>query len=185
MLIAVLGLNGSGKDSVADRIAEKYSFKKISLSDIVREEAKSRGLDPRDRDNLNAVSEELRKKEGPDYLMKRVLKGYSGGNLVLSSFRHPSEVELVKANKGIVVKVTAGQKVRFERVSKRFKLGGAHGTDSFEDFVRKEERELKNPDPDRMQIAQCLALSDYEIDNSGSFGELYKKIDLFMESINR
>ena len=45
MLIAVTGLNGSGKDTVANYFKEKYGFNHISLSDIVREIVKEKGLD--------------------------------------------------------------------------------------------------------------------------------------------
>lgn len=178
MIIGVVGLNGSGKDTVAEYIASKLSCKVISLSDIVREETRLRGLDSSKRDNLNFVSESLRKTQGADYLIKRALKDFvSDENLVLSSFRHPSEIIFLKSKKGVVVRVDADVRTRYERtVSRKRDVG-----DSFEDFIKKENRELFNVDKDRMQIAECLKMADFIIDNNGSLDFLFSQIDSLLK----
>ena len=53
MLIAITGLNGSGKDTVADYIKEKYGYKHISLSSLVNKLTIEQGKDIRKRDDLN------------------------------------------------------------------------------------------------------------------------------------
>ncbi len=183
MLIAVIGLNGSGKDTVADYISEKYNFEKISLSSIVREEVVKAGLDPLNRDNMNQISEGLRKKDGSDYLMQRVIKKYSQGkNFVLSSFRHPSEIDVVKNNGGVVIRVDVDLKTRYLRTIQRVKNDPtAHGDiGTFEEFVAKQERELSNPDNDKMQINEVMKMSDYIIDNNSTLEDLNKKVNNLM-----
>jgi len=180
MLIGVIGLNSSGKDEVADHISKNYGFRKCSLSDIVREETTKQGLDPASRDNLNKVAEDLRKIKGPDFLAKRSIKNYSKEQkLVLSSFRHPTEIDRVKEKGGIIIQVKVDINTRYARSKLRERDIG----DTFEQFKSKEERELVHPDKDRMQIAQVLEKTDYLIDNNASLEELYEKVDELMQKL--
>ncbi len=180
MLIGIIGLNGCGKDTAADYIALKLSCKKVSLSDIVRKEVSLHGLDSSNRDDLNLVSESLRKTQGPDYLVKRALKDFApNDNLVLSSFRHPLEITLLKSKKGVIIRIDANQKTRYERTRLRLRDVG----DSFEKFIEKENRELSNPDPEKMQIAKCLKMADFVIDNNDSRDSLFSKIDSLIKKL--
>jgi len=187
MLIGVIGLNGSGKDTVASYLKDKYGFEWISLGEVVRDEVRKAGLDPLSRDNMNFVTEGLRKKEGPDYLVKRIIPLLEKTpRLVLSSFRHPSEIVLVKKNKGIVIRVDADLRVRYERTVARVKANPSlHGdAGSFEEFKLKQERELSNPDPLKMQMAEVMKTADYVIDNNNSPENLFSRIDLLMKKIS-
>ena len=76
MLIAITGLNGSGKDTVADYIKEKYGYKHISLSSLVNKLTIEQGKDIRKRDDLNFVADSQRKKDGSAFLAKQALKDY-------------------------------------------------------------------------------------------------------------
>jgi dephospho-CoA kinase len=183
MLIAVIGLNGSGKDTVAEYISKKYGYKHISLSNIVREIVQEQGKNPSDRNNLNFVADEQRKLIGPDFLAKRALVNYSlKDKLVLSSFRHPSEICVVKENKGVVLRIDVPLEVRFKRTLVRKQNNPLdHGSINFDDFVEKEKKELSNPDKDKMQINEVMKLADFIIKNDSTLASLYKKIDNFME----
>jgi len=187
MLIAIVGLNGSGKDTAAKYLKDTHGFEWVSLSDIVRNEVRARGLDPGNRDNLNLVSETLRKEEGPDYLAKRALKNYSSKKkLVLSSFRHPTEIDRVKEANGFVVLVDVNLETRFKRTAERVRKNPLdHGSLSFEDFKAKEERELSNPDKDKMQILEVLKKIEFKVDNSSSVEELYSQLDSLLLKLSK
>ncbi|MFA5763509.1 MAG: AAA family ATPase [archaeon] len=184
MLIAVVGLNGSGKDTVANYIATKFGYKHVSLSNIVRDIVREQGKDPSDRDNLNSIADEQRKLVGPNFLAKKALVNYSlKDKLVLSSFRHPAEIEVVKEKKGVVLRIDVPLEVRFARTALRKKQNPNtdHGSVEIEDFIEKEKRELSNPDKDKMQINEVLKLADFIIKNDSTLASLYKKIDNFMQ----
>jgi dephospho-CoA kinase len=185
VLLAIIGLNGSGKDTVADYIQEKHGFTKKSLSDIVRIITCEEGMDPSKRDDLNFVADKNRKIMGPGFLAKIAIKDYKEDDkLVLSSFRHPKEIEIVKEKGGIVIKIDVPLEIRFKRTVKRKELDPTdHGSVKFDEFLEKEKRELSNPDYDKMQINEVMELYDYIIDNSGSLEELKEKIDILLKEI--
>lgn len=187
MLLGVVGLNGSGKDTVAKYLHEEYGFEWVSLSDEVRKEVLARGLDLANRDNLNFVAEDMRKKFGPSIWIQRSLKTYSPSlDFVLSSFRHPSEIDIVHENKGKMILVDAEMQIRFQRTVERVLHNAKdHGSVGFEDFKAKEERELSNPDKDKMQMGACVKMFDYKVDNNTNLENLYSQVDKLMTSLGK
>ena len=185
MLIAVVGLNGSGKDTVAKIIVDKFGFTTVSISDIIRREVAARGLDSTLRDNMNFVAEGERKKHGPDVWIKKALNNYSSKDkIVLSSFRHPSEINIVKEKGGVVILCDANLETRFNRTVQRVKDNPAlHGSTTLEDFKRTERIELSNPDKNKMQMGQCVKMFDYKIDNNSTLEKLYSQVDSLMKMI--
>ena len=185
MLLAVTGLNGSGKDAVANYLKEKHGFTHISLSNLVVDLVKEAGLDPSDRDNLNKIADQKRKELGPDFLAKKALENYySEEKLVLSSFRHPKEIEAVKQYGGIITRVDVNLETRFKRTKKRKELDeNDYGSVTIEDFKLKEKRELSNPDKDKMQILKVLDRAEVVFQNNETLDELHKQIDEFVKKL--
>jgi len=72
MIIGLTGKNAAGKGEVANYL-QKKGFVYFSLSDVIREEATSRGLE-HTRDNLIKLGNELRGKNGPQYLAEQINK---------------------------------------------------------------------------------------------------------------
>ncbi|MCX5687163.1 MAG: AAA family ATPase, partial [Candidatus Omnitrophica bacterium] len=72
MIIGLTGANASGKGEVASYLKSK-SFEYYSLSDILREEAKARGIES-SRENLIRLGNELRERNGPSVLADFVIK---------------------------------------------------------------------------------------------------------------
>ena len=185
VLIGVVGLNGSGKDTIAKYLKDSYGFEWVSLSDMIRKEVIAQGKNISNRDDINFVAEDTRKKFGPDIWIRKALEDYSPEQkLVLSSFRHPSENKIVKENKGIMIFVDVPIEIRFKRTVDRV-LHNAHdhGSIVFEDFKKKEERELSNPDKDKMQMGECIKLFDYKVDNSKTQEFLFSQIDKIMSKL--
>jgi dephospho-CoA kinase len=187
MLLGVVGLNGSGKDTVAKYLREYYGFEWVSLSDMVRKEVLARGLSVSNRDSLNMVAEDMRKKAGPSIWIQRSLENYSPEkDLVLSSFRHPSEIDIVHEKKGKMILVDAKIEIRFQRTVERVLHNAQdHGSVGFDDFKKKEERELSNPDKDKMQMGACVLMHDFKIDNNTSVENLYAQIDIVMKNLGK
>ncbi len=185
MLIGIVGLNGSGKDTLAKYISTKYNFEWISISDLVRKECINQGLSVSNRDNIYLVAENMRQKFGPDIWIKKALENYSSQKkYVLSSFRHPLEIDLVKKNNGVIILVDAPIDIRFKRTIDRVLHNPTdHGSVVFEDFLKKEKRELYNVDKNKMQMGECIKMFDYKIDNSGNLDILKNKTDLLINNI--
>lgn len=185
MLIGIVGLNGSGKDTLAKHISKKFGFKWISISDLVRKECVLRGISISNRDNIYKLAEELRAELGPDVWIKKALEDYSPKKkFILSSFRHPSEINLVKQKRGKIILIDAPIELRFKRTINRVLHNpNDHGSIVFEDFVKKEERELFNIDKNKMQMGECIKMFDYKLDNSSDLSTLKKNANNLIEKI--
>ena len=95
MIIGLTGRNAAGKGAAADFLKSK-GFTFHSLSDVIREEVKRRGLELT-RDALIATGRELRAHHGTGYLAERILERIEPGmNYVVDSFRHEDEVAVFR-----------------------------------------------------------------------------------------
>lgn len=185
MLLGIVGLNGSGKDTVADYLAENFGFVHKSFSKLIRKEALDNGLKSDDRKVLVSFANNMRRAAGSGYWAKKILLDYYGNSdLVLTSIRNPAEVREIKLRRGIIVEVYAGAKKRFARASKRGQYAGDFGM-SLGDFKEAEQRELKSSDPAKQQLSACISLADYRINNNGSVKDLGKKIGALLEKIKK
>src|SRR5436309_7202619 len=119
MLIGLTGRNAAGKGEVA-RYLEKKSFYYYSLSDVIREDIRSRGQEPT-RELLIQVGNELRQRYGGAVLAERILaKIEDDKHYVIDSIRNPAEVEAFRAAKHFkLVRVEAPLEVRFQRILSR------------------------------------------------------------------
>lgn len=137
--IGLVGTNGAGK-STACELLEEEGFRKISLSDFLREIVKEQGL-PLDRDTLTNESNKIKHQFGNDYFAK-VAISYAKNNhiekAIFDSVRHPDEVLYLKTNGVIFIGIDAPIELRYERITSRMKE-----TDkvNFETFLRQDNYE--------------------------------------------
>jgi len=144
-VIAFVGLPLSGK-STAAKVAEEMGIPVVCMGDIVREEAKRRGL-PQTDENLGKIAEELRRKEGMDAIAKRCIpiireKGMETGVVVVDGIRGIAEVERFKREFGedfILINIEAPLEIRFQRALKRKR---SDDITTIEDLKKRDEREL-------------------------------------------
>ena len=92
MIVGITGFFSAGKDSAAEYLVAK-GYRHVSLSDIIREEMRARGLEIT-INNLTRTGNELRSNEGPDVLACRALAILpDDADAVVTSIRHGAEVE--------------------------------------------------------------------------------------------
>ena len=184
MIIGLTGKNAAGKGELANHLKSK-GFAYLSLSDALREEATKRGLD-HSRDTLIHLGNGLRKKFGNGILAKRInekiKKGWSirKKDFVIDSIRNPGEIEELRKNKGfLLIGVVTDQKIRFQRLLKRGRLGDAA---TFEEFKQQEERE-NNDEASGQQLDKCLELADKHISSNGTIEEANREFDEWIRGL--
>jgi dCMP deaminase len=173
MIIGLTGKNAAGKGEVA-QILKEGGFQYLSLSDLLREELQTRGLQVT-RENLIQVGQEMRQRYGGGFLADKALQKIDvDKNYIVDSIRNPREVEVLRRRKNFhLVHVTSITDVRFERMKERSREGDPK---SLKEFKKLEEREAASADPNAQQLDATGQLADVELENNGSLEELQAKV---------
>src|SRR5215510_4692569 len=141
-VITIVGMPGAGK-SLASSVAEKRGIPVFVSGDIIRAEAERRKLSPT-RENLGKLMLEIRDKEGMGAVAKRlapIIHKINTQLFVYEGARNIEEIdELRKKYKVFTIAIHASPNSRFERLLKR---GRSDRPRNWEDFVERDERELK------------------------------------------
>ncbi len=183
MLIGITGTDGSGKGSVVSYLIAKLGFVHYSSRDLIMLEVDKRGLSPT-RANIRIVANTMRSEGGADVIVKNALKFIAENhvqNAVIESIRTIKEAETLKQAGGILLALDALPEVRYERITNR---GSSTDKVSYEDFLKQEELEMNDTDPNGMQKAKVIAMADYQISNSESLQELNLAVDKFLEKFS-
>lgn len=173
MIIGLTGKNASGKGEVA-LFLKSRGFQYHSLSDVLRDELKSRRITP-SRDHLTKIGNDLRETYGPAVLADRILTLLTEEqHYVIDSFRNPAEVEAFRRRPDFMLwAVTATPKKRFERIKARAR---ENDPQTLSQFVMVEKREAINADPNKQSIESCEKLADLRIPNNSTLESLAKKL---------
>jgi dCMP deaminase len=165
MIIGVVGLYASGKDTFADYLAKK-GFTHFSLSDAIRDEVKLRNKEST-RELLIKVGNELRENYGHDILAKRIVDKMVGkqGHFVVSSIRHPAEAEVLKkAGAFFVVEIRTPIEERFRRIKQRNR---ENDPKTLEDLKASEKKESATSGAGQ-QLTNVIALAEYVVSNDST-----------------
>ncbi|HEU5005048.1 MAG TPA: AAA family ATPase [Candidatus Saccharimonadales bacterium] len=176
-LIGISGTNGSGKDTLGQILAEDYDWLFVSVSDLLRDEARRRNL-PIERQNLRKISAEWRREFGLGILMDKaveVFKATDGkyAGLVISNLRNAGEADEIHQLGGKVVWVDADPKLRYQRVSSRSR--SAEDQKTFDQFLKEEEDEMhEGGDAATLSMSAVKAKSDIFLTNNDNDLEGFK-----------
>lgn len=172
----MLGLSGtfaSGKDTVANYLAEEHGFTHVSTGDMIRHEAQMRGQ-KKLRDILVAIGNELREAHGPGVLVERALEHFGQSeHLVISGIRAVGEAEALKEAGGKLVFLDAPIGQRYEWLRRRGRIGDET---TLEQFKSDEERELNSAQNTRQNINGVKRLANFELLNDRSQAELFAAV---------
>ena len=173
MILGLTGRNASGKGEAAEFLKSKGFFY-YSLSDVIREEIKQRGLELT-RENLIATGRELRSRFGNGYLAEQILKRIdSDKNYVVDSIRHPDEVTTFRSlPRFYLLAITATPEVRFDRIKKR---GRESDPIDLEEFIRLEQREAVRKTDEGQDLDATAAEADFTIGNNDDLADLKDKV---------
>jgi dCMP deaminase len=181
MLIGLTGRNAAGKGEVAQYL-QKKSFYYYSLSDVIREEIRARGLEPT-REFLIQVGNELRQRYGPEVLAERILARIEDDrHYVIDSIRNPSEVDAFRAAKHFkLIRIEAPPEVRFERIRRRARESDPM---TLKDFVALENREAEG-NATSQNLVKVELMADHTLVNDGALEALYPQVDTLLLGLLR
>jgi cytidylate kinase len=185
-ILGIAGTNGSGKDTLGQLLAEKHNYFFISVTDLLRDEARQRGLTV-SRENLRKISAEWRREFGLGVLIDKAVEEYKAkqekySGVVMASLRNPGEVERVHELDGQVVWLDADSRLRYDRIQANAHLRGRLGEDekTFDEFLKEEEEEMSHSgDEATLNMAGVKNSSDIFIVNNQS------DLDVFEAEIKR
>ena len=158
LLIVVTGMPGSGKTLVSS-VARELGIPVYVMGDIVREEARRRGLEPTPA-NLNTVAKQLREEYGKTVVAERTLEKLLRDNppiALIDGVRSLDEVEVFrKHGEVVIIAVHASPRTRYERLRRRGRPGDPR---TWEEFRQRDLTELG------FSLGSVIALADYMIVN--------------------
>jgi dephospho-CoA kinase len=150
---------GAGK-TVVTRILSSIADKVVSMGDIVREEARRRGIG-KDSASMMKFAKQLRIEGGGAVVAKLVLEKLRNdkGLFLIDGIRSLDEIELFRRyGQVVIVAVHASPYERFRRLRNRGRPGDPK---VWEEFVERDLEEL------RLGIGNVIALADVMVVNEG------------------
>jgi len=173
MIIGLTGTIAAGKSAVVEHL-KKRGFEHYVYSDILRDEAKKRGIEET-RENLQKLGNYMKKDAGNlGVLSKKLLEKVNSDNAIFDGIRTPDEIKELRKHKDVVIiGIDASQKLRFERLKKRAREGDPK---TFKEFKRIDNNENRGKTKGQ-NINACLKLADHIIMNNGSMDKLKKEVD--------
>lgn len=179
IIIAVVGLTGSGKDEATARFAE-HGFTRFGYNDAIYEELDRLGLEQNEQ-NERKVREGLRKEFGMGIAAERIMPRVEvavnrGENAVIVSLYSWSEYKITKERFGDQFKVLtiyAPPHLRYERLAKRSVRPLDPGVARSRDYAEIENIEKAGP----------IAMADWTIQNLGTKEEFLAEVDALVDRI--
>lgn len=169
MIIGVVGGACCGKDTVADLIVQRFGFKKVSTSEIVRQELTASGKDGT-RENQLIFANRRRKKYGGNYFVKEALiwasQNYPDSDLIISDIYCVAEVNHLRSIGGQIIAVDCSDiQKRFQRLKSR--SSGRRDQMTFDEFESRVNAENSGSD-DGPNVQKVTKLSNITILNDST-----------------
>jgi dephospho-CoA kinase len=181
-IVGVSGTNGAGKDTLAQLLVERYGFVFVSVSDLLRDEARRRGL-PVEREVLGMISAQWRREHGMGVLVDRAIERFTAPHtgVVIASIRNPGEADRIHELGGSVIWVDAPARVRYERIRARQRAGTDAKT--FAAFLEEESAEREHSgDEATLSLDAVKARADIFVENAGDRGSFTDAVDRAVRS---
>jgi len=169
LIVCITGLPGAGKTTVADAL-KSMGFSVISMGDVVRNEAKKRGLELNDA-NLGKVMLELRSTYGPDaiavYVGEMIKSMNESKYFAIDGLRSVREADRLREYG--YVKILAVHAPRARRFDFLVKRGRSDAPTDIHEFDARDRRELD------VGVAEAIAFADAIVNNDCNKEELVNR----------
>ncbi|MBC7109993.1 MAG: flagellar hook-basal body complex protein FliE [Archaeoglobi archaeon] len=170
-----MGKQCSGKSEAA-KVGRALGIPVVTMGDVVRDEARKQKI-PMTSEDVGRFADELRRKYGEDIIARLcipIIRDISS-SVIIDGIRSMAEVERFKKEFGedfILIGIDADEKLRYERAKKRNR---ADEIRSFEEFLKREEREKK------WGVEEALNNANIIIENNRTLEEFRNKIREVLE----
>ena len=175
-VFVIVGMPGAGK-SLASRVAKKMKIPVFVSGDVIRKEAKRRGLDPTKK-NLGQLMLNIRRSDGMGAVARRLvplIEASPSPSVVYEGARSVEEVdELARHYNVSVVAIHASPRTRFQRLLKRKRSDRPR---TMSDFSERDERELT------VGLGRIISLADRMVENEESIPALERKMRRVLKTI--
>jgi cytidylate kinase len=148
-IIGLCGTNGAGKDLVGELLASRHNYLFISVTELLRQEAKRRNV-PVERQYLRQISAEWRREQGLSVLVDQAMAAFNQvadqyDGVVMASLRNPAEADRIHELGGTMLWIDADPKVRYNRITGADRGRGGEDNKTFEQFLHEEAAEMHKP----------------------------------------
>lgn len=179
-IVAFVGLTGSGKSTAVEYLTEK-GIPKVYFGGIVLDEVSRRGLELT-QENEQPIREELREKEGKDFVVKRIITqihdliGAGQHRIVADGLYTWTEYKALKhefPGELTVIAVVTQKHLRKQRMAKR-----SIRPLTSEQVDQRDWAEIEN-----IEKGGPIAIADYYVMNDKDPENLYSQINAILEEI--
>jgi dephospho-CoA kinase len=175
-VIVLAGMPGAGK-SLASTVAKQSGIPVFVSGDVVRLEAKMRGLEPT-RTNLGRLMLEIREREGMGAIARRLLpliKEIVSPMVVYEGARNMEEIDELKKHYTVFgVAIHASPRSRYRRLLRRRRQDQPK---NWKQFLERDNREL------RVGLGRVICLADRMIENEETKDQLRKQTRRVLKKI--
>lgn len=179
---AIIGLVGpiaSGKEVVKKYLENNYNSYSFKISTILRDVLNRLYL-PVSRENMQALSTDLRQRFGNDILAKIISNDALNNDkdlVIIDGIRRLDDiVYLKKLPQFRLISIDAKEDIRHKRVQERNENKG-DAEKSFQQFLFDNSQEAEKDIPNVMKIA------NYHLDNNNDLANLYQQIKMVISEI--
>jgi dephospho-CoA kinase len=180
IIIGITGTIGAGKGTIVDYLIEQYDFAHFSVRKYLTERLTIEGKDV-NRDTMTELANRLRAEHhSPSFIIAELynMAAKSNQHCIIESIRTVGEIEKLKSiGNFYLLAVDADRAIRYDRIWMR-----KSETDriSLETFIDNENREMENKDPNKQNLAGCIALADCVLTNNSDVTTLVAQVNNFM-----
>lgn len=180
-ILVFVGMSGSGKTTAIDYLTEK-GIPKIYFGGIIYQAMREAGIEITP-ESQQRFREEIRQKEGKDFVIKRVLKEIQDlvnagqKRIVLDGLYSWTEYKILKKaypTETTVIAIILPRALRHHRVAER-----PDRPFNAQEINERDWSELEN-----LEKGAPIAIADYYLENSGSISDLHKQLEQLLKDID-
>ncbi|MBI5728258.1 MAG: AAA family ATPase [Candidatus Magasanikbacteria bacterium] len=179
IILGLVGEMAAGKSTLTEYLKSAHSAVTFRFSDMLRDVLERLHLED-NRSNLQMLSTALRQTFGDDLMSKVIaadVQKSAASFIITEGVRRPSDVTYLRQIPGyILIAVTAGERLRYERITKRTENPDDQ-TKTWAEFLSEGQREAEQ------KIREIAARANFTIDNNGSKEELFSSMEKILAKL--